>query len=125
MKIKYKEILNSTDWLSSVCIIHCLLTPVVLALYPFLINESQEVIAHSIILAFAILISIYSIVSGYKIHKNKAPSKYIALGLSLLVTNIIYHDLLHEVEIFVNILGSFLIIIGHKKNKKHYDFSPC
>lgn len=112
---------NKLDFLgctiSGLCIIHCLLFPFLFIIYPFL--EFNEEIFHLFFLILTIIVSALSFYSGYKQHRNLKIAFLFILGIMFLSINLIFHEYLSKYELFINICGSLLIIIGHLNNKSH------
>ena len=117
---KYKEIYDKLGmWISGLCIIHCLLVPVIVSIYPFFFHRFGELLFHKILFLVILFISVFAFIPGYKIHKRKKPIILLFSGLTCLSMNILFHNVFHNIELYINILGSLLIITAHLKNKKH------
>lgn len=118
--MEYKKIFDNLGiWISGLCLIHCVLMPVFIIFYPFMFNKTEEIIFHSILLIIAIILSLISFKSGYKIHQKSKPIKLALTGISLMFFNLIFHDFFHDIELLINLIGSLFIISAHLSNKKH------
>src|SRR5690606_21471486 len=107
-------------FLSSVCAVHCLLTPLLVLSLPFLgeIFEHQGV--HVGLAFFVIPVASYAFVSGYKHHRHKLVllmglfAAFLVGAASLMPHSWVeYHDL--DV---VTILGSVLLLVSHILNRR-------
>ena len=103
---------------SSLCAIHCLVTPFVILLFPFaglafLEGESFEI---SILIISIILAALSLVRSYFKNHKNILPltlalSGFVFLGFSKIFT-------LEFSEITLSVIGGMLVVLAHLKNRK-------
>jgi hypothetical protein len=114
--------------LSSLCVIHCLLLPVLILLVPsvssfWFTDESF----HQWMLVGVTCSSILALFIGYKKHGQKNIFAWGALGLSFLVFAFFFgHDVAGELgEKTLTVLGAFIISIGHFKNLRHCKTHSC
>ena len=109
--------------ISSACAVHCLLTPFLLIFYPAasIFFVESEAFVHIFLGLFIIPSAIFVIYTTLKIHKQKKPLIYLAIGLLLIVlTPLLVHDLMgHHAEPYFSILGSLFLIKGHFSNHNH------
>lgn len=108
--------------LSLICLIHCLLTPVLLISLPIL---ARYYLAHPwfhLILAVLIVpVGLVAFYSGYKHHHNKwvlllgTPGLFIIAGVPYLVHSLQWP--LHEA--FIMTIGSVMMLSAHWINKKN------
>ena len=105
--------------LSFMCIVHCLLLPVLLVLAPsaFLAFVSDESV-HKVLLLAIVPVGIYAIIAGFKTHKKISVIVLISIGLLLLIsTGLLEHEVLGESgEVLLTLSGSLLIAMGHIQN---------
>jgi hypothetical protein len=102
---------------SSLCLIHCVSTPFLVAsggLGILGVMMSSEWV-HKLLLVFVILFMMLSFPSAYKRHRHYAPS---LLGLSGLLGLIIAITLGHDFETVFTIIGSTLLTIAHLWNQR-------
>ena len=121
-KMSVKTQLRTDKWamtLSFVCALHCLLVPSFFILTSgfFAISIDNEFIHYSILL-FAVPISCYALISGYKNHNTL---KFLISGfggLFMLVFAVMFSGILYGEfgEKSVTLLGSILVIYSHYKN---------
>ncbi len=117
-----KTQLRTDKWamtLSFVCALHCLLVPSFFILTSgfFAISIDNEFIHYSILL-FAVPISCYALISGYKNHNTL---KFLISGfggLFMLVFAVMFSGILYGEfgEKSITLLGSILVIYSHYKN---------
>ena len=117
-----KTQLRTDKWamtLSFVCALHCLLVPSFFVLTSgfFAISIDNEFIHYSILL-FAVPISCYALISGYKNHNTL---KFLISGfggLFMLVFAVMFSGILYGEfgEKSITLLGSILVIYSHYKN---------
>lgn len=122
-EMKNIEILDKLSiGLSAVCLIHCLVLPLLLlfaplGIIPFL---TEEEVVHKSLLYVVLPLSSYTLILGCKKHKN---FKILGLGLSglsiLIISTLFGHDTLgHEGEKYASVVGSIIIAISHYLNHK-------
>ena len=121
-KMSVKTQLRTDKWamtLSFVCALHCLLVPSFFILTSgfFAISINNEFIHYSILL-FAVPISCYALISGYKNHNTL---KFLISGfggLFMLVFAVMFSGILYGEfgEKSITLLGSILVIYSHYKN---------
>ncbi len=102
--------------ISSLCILHCLSGPVILALgfssvgFSFLSNEKM----HLALVFPIIVLAIWSISTAYIIHKKPLPFIAATLGIILLLTGLMIENL----EVILTFSASSLLIFAHFYNRK-------
>jgi hypothetical protein len=98
------------------CLVHCLLLPLVVALFPALggIAEVPEA-AHLLLFAIAIPVSSLAVISGYRRHGALLPGAIAVIGLSLIgVGALAGFPLLLETS--VTVAGSLVLALAHISN---------
>lgn len=106
--------------ISSLCAIHCLVTPILILTLPVLGNAFEEEWVHLVMALFVVPIGVFAFWSGYKHHKK---IKVFSLGVAglLLVggASLAPHS---WVEFFghdlVTIFGSSFLITAHVLNRR-------
>ncbi len=122
-----KVLLNTADrlaiTLSTVCMIHCLVLPIILILLPTLtsITFFSDERFHTWLLYVVIPISAFALVSGYFHHRNLFVVLVTSIGISILVlTAFLGHAVLGDKgEVIASVFGSVLVAYGHIKNFKN------
>ncbi|MDU0353734.1 MerC domain-containing protein [Paraglaciecola aquimarina] len=124
--VMYKKLLNTADRsaiiLSSLCLIHCLVLPVILVLLPTLTSVAffSDERFHTWLLYGVIPISLFAVVLGYFHHRNRSVVLVTSIGMSVLIlVALLGHDVFGEQgEIVASVLGSILVAYGHIRNFK-------
>tara|TARA_Y100000746_G_scaffold63425_1_gene52155 strand:- start:178 stop:600 length:423 start_codon:yes stop_codon:yes gene_type:complete len=121
-KMSVKTQLRTDKWamtLSFVCALHCLLVPSFFILTSgfFAISIDNEFI-HYFILFFAVPISSYALITGYRNHNTLKFLIFGFSGLFLLIFAVMFSGILYGEfgEKCITLLGSILVIYSHYKN---------
>ncbi|WP_413557209.1 MerC domain-containing protein [Bdellovibrio sp. HCB209] len=124
---KHAEFAEETDiwdklgmFLSTLCAIHCLATPLLIFALPVLGEAFESHWVHLSMAAVILPIGLFAFWSGYKHHRQR---KVLSLGVAGLLMVCAGSTLPHEmVEVFehdvVTILGSILLVTAHYLNRK-------
>lgn len=101
---------------STVCLVHCLVLPLLLVLVPTLaafltIPESFHLWA----LAFAVPTSLLALGLGYRRHHQAAPGLIALAGLGFLAAGVFLAPS-EILEMLITVLGSTLLSVGHVLN---------
>ncbi|MEP4889505.1 MAG: MerC domain-containing protein [Aliiglaciecola sp.] len=118
---KIQEIGDKTAvGLSLLCVVHCLLFPILLILMPPLsgLLSINDTLFHRWLLFAVVPISAIALVMGYFHHRSRKVFLLASFGLTLLiVTALIGHDLLGSVgEVVMTVIGSSIIAFAHIRN---------
>ena len=118
---------KSSIVLSSICIAHCLLMPLLLSLTPSLNLYFAEDSSHYWMLFAVLPISFFSLLIGCKKHKSLGVGILILTGLFLLVFSVLLgHEFLGEkLEKFLIFTASVFLIFGHFKNYRLCQDNMC
>lgn len=105
--------------MSTTCMFHCLLLPILLATVPFLsfmsfMKSPQVEVA---MICFAIVNAVIAVCVSQKKHKRMIVPVLFISGTILLILNFIAHTFIPPNDVYVTI-GAFLIGIGHFVNQK-------
>ena len=110
-------------FVSSLCIVHCLMLPVIMVMFPSLalVFGVDEELAHKILLAFLTPAAIFAVYTGFKIHKQKRPLAFMVAGFALVVFGTFhgFHLISHSMEAPFVLVGSLLMVRAHLLNSKH------
>ena len=106
--------------LSSLCVIHCLATPLILIILPSLgalVADSHELF-HQVILFFVLPIGVLALLAGYRHHHNRTILLIGLAGLGLLLIAAFFgHDYFGETgETALTIFASLIIATAHLRN---------
>ena len=110
--------------LSLVCIIHCFFAPsLIIFTYGFLSFSVENEFIHYVILILALPISILALSLGYRNHKNITFLLIGILGLSFLVTAVLFGE--GSLEKILTVIGSITIAYAHFRNHRVCKQQDC
>ncbi len=103
-------------WLSGLCAVHCVLTPVAVVAMPMIGGELfHNEIAEMAIIGLGFIFSFIAAYRGYRnVHKNFTVLLGVLSGFLLVVSSHFIHE--HLVQIICSVAGSSLIIFSLYKN---------
>jgi hypothetical protein len=106
-------------WTSTLCVVHCLLTPVALSLSAVSAHflPSEERTHRTLAVAIAALGAI-ALVKGYRNHRSLRVLLLMVAGLAFIFGGAFWGDHLpsHGVEVLVTLIGSGFMIAAHRTN---------
>ena len=108
--------------LSGLCLIHCLLLPLALTLFPiFAAAVVDDAVFHAFLFVAVLPTSCIAFVLGYRHHHDRALIILGGLGLLVLgVAAVVGHDLFGPTgERWVTSLGGLLLATAHVVNYRH------
>jgi len=120
MKDKIFDILGMG--LSGLCIIHCIVLPFIVLIYPAA-NFVEDHLVHDLIFVFIVLTALLSFLPHAI--KNKSLKSLILpiIGIILMIiSNSIYHHEKSTLNLVISFLGSFFLILAHYK---HFQARNC
>ena len=121
MKLISKQALLSITSLS--CCIHCIFTPILITLFPFLSKAFHFERLELGLLGISIICGIYIIYSGYCKHKKKQSIVVYALGALLWISHLFIESIFtFHTEILLITLGSIFVIMSYIIN---HNFLKC
>src|SRR6202521_4329336 len=104
-------------WTSTLCVIHCLLTPVLLSLSAVSAHflPSEEKTHRTLAVAIAALGAI-ALVRGYRTHHSSRVLVLMVIGLVFIFGGAYWGDRLpsHTTEVVVTLIGSGFMIAAHR-----------
>jgi hypothetical protein len=103
--------------LSSLCLIHCLLAPLVLLL-PSLGFLQIEEWFHGVLLIAAPLVALLAFIPGYRRHQNKMVFVWSSAGFVLFIAAVAFFEHGSILGATVSVLGSLLMIRAHLFNRR-------
>ena len=115
-----KKLDNLGITISTVCLVHCIVLPVLILFFPiislsFFLNEIYE----WIFLFLSIVIGLFSLCFGYKKHKSFTSLRLLIVGFAFLIISKLFDSNSLESYHTISILcGGILIIASHIVNKK-------
>lgn len=109
--------------LSSLCLVHCLLLPLALALSPILAVGVADELAHGpvwvhwLLIGVAAPVSIAALRRGARVHHRNHPWILAALGFALMAGGALAHD--HgPIEQVLTVVGGLFVAFAHWRNWK-------
>jgi hypothetical protein len=106
-------------WLSSLCMVHCLATPVLLSFSSVLAHllPGEESIHRSLATLVAAMGAI-ALIRGFRVHGRRRTLACMAVGLGFIFCGAWFGDRLpsHVCEMLVTMTGSLLMIAAHRMN---------
>lgn len=109
---------------SSLCALHCLLTPLLIVVSPFLGEIFEQAWVHTLLALFVAPVGVYAFTSGYRHHKNKWLMLLGLSGVVLVVTALLMnheHSAAprHGFELdYLTVAGSLILVGAHLWNRK-------
>jgi hypothetical protein len=107
-------------WSSVLCILHCLLTPLLVLTVPFLGNFLSESWIHILIALIVFPVAVMALWRGYRLHQIKSTLYLGLVGLLFVVlafTSGWYSGEMHrKVEVVMMILGGTFLTFAHYFN---------
>ena len=104
---------------SSLCILHCLLVPVLLVAYPIgILTTLSDEIFHQIMVSMALPLSLVSLYVGYGHHKRNQLIVFGGIGLVILTLPfVVPHELISESgETWLTVSGALILCMAHVVN---------
>ena len=104
---------------SSLCILHCLLLPVLLVSYPIgMVVTLSDEIFHQVMVSAALPMSLVSLHMGYGHHKRKQLITFGAMGLVILMLPLVGpQELISESgETWLTVSGALILCVAHVVN---------
>lgn len=104
---------------SSVCLIHCLLTPVLISLFPGVLPYLPgEAGFHRVLAIGIVMLGGAAFIPGYRVHRRKPLLALIGVGMTLiLIVAWCGQSLNHVFEFVLSISGSLMLVGAHLLNR--------
>ena len=109
--------------ISSVCAIHCVLLPAIFIIAPYSFLASHEF--HEALIYFILPCAAIAFVLGCRKHGDLKVAIMGTLGLMLLASSLLFHEIFHAEEhseelitVLITIAGSVMLILSHLRNRK-------
>ena len=105
---------------SSICLVHCLITPFILLAYPAInMAYADNEYFHFIMAIFVIGAALMAVLPHCKKHDHKDIIVLALSGSGLILFAVLGHEILGEVlEHILTIIGSIIMLTAHYKNIK-------
>ena len=109
--------------ISSVCAIHCVLLPAIFIIAPYSFLASHEF--HEALIYFILPCAAIAFILGCRKHGDIKVAIMGTLGVILLASSLLFHDIFHAEEhseelitVLITIAGSIMLILSHLRNRK-------
>ena len=104
---------------SGICLVHCLLTPVAISLFPNVVPYLPgDAWFHRALAAGIVLLGSAAFVPGYRIHRRKPLLALIATGIALILTVAWTGEtMIRTTELALSIPGSLMLVTAHLLNR--------
>jgi len=104
---------------SGACLIHCLLTPIVVSLFPDIVPYLPgDAWVHRALFLGIILLGAVAFIPGYRIHRRKPLLVLIAVGISLILIVAWSGEGMGAVpELLLSVSGSLMLVAAHLLNR--------
>lgn len=109
--------------MSSLCLVHCLLLPLALAISPMLAAGVADELLHGpvwvhwLLIALAAPVSVYALWRGAEVHHSRYPWLLALMGFVLMAAGALAHGL-GPVEPVLTVLGGLMVAFAHWRNWK-------
>jgi uncharacterized membrane protein YfcA len=115
-------------WASTLCIVHCIVTPVVLSLSVVSAHflPSEERTHRTLALLIAVL-GVLALTRGYRRHRQVRVVLFMAIGLAFIFAGAYWGDRLpsHGMEVVITFVGSCFMIAAHRLNHTFCNDCKC
>ena len=104
---------------SSLCVVHCLLTPVLISASAVLAHTlPSEEHTHRVLAVAVTAVGAFALLRGFRKHGRRRVLACLAVGLALIFTGAMFGDKLpsHLAEVAITMAGSTLLIGAHRMN---------
>ena len=108
---------------SAACGIHCVLLPLILLIAPYSFLASHEF--HVALIYFILPSAALAFFLGCKKHGDKKVAIMGIIGIALLTTSIVVHEVFHSeqhseemISVLITIAGSVTLIFSHLRNRR-------
>ena len=105
---------------SLLCLVHCVLTPVILALSPTLATLLPgNNTTHQVLIFFVVSLGLLAFLSGYRRHRRKLVLLPMSAGIFLVACGAFGESYLHSAlcESLATMTGSALLVLAHGINR--------
>lgn len=104
---------------SGLCLIHCLLTPLVISVFPSLLPYLPgDAWFHRVLAVGIVLLGAAAFVPGYRIHRRKSLLALIAAGISLILIVAWTGETMDPLlEFSLSLPGSMMLVAAHLLNR--------
>jgi hypothetical protein len=103
---------------STICLIHCLLTPVIISLFPDILPYLPgDASVHRLLAIGILLFGLVGFVPGFLVHRRKSLLALIGAGMTLILIVAWQGSLNHVLELTLSVSGSLMLVTAHLLNR--------
>jgi len=118
--IRYRQLWDHAGVaISTACMVHCIVLPVLLVFLPGLaaLAPSHERV-HVALLAFLVVVAAAAFVPGYRRHRRRPVLLLAGVGLALVCAGAFAHTLGEWMETGLTVSGSVALVAAHLLNRR-------
>ena len=121
MKSNYQDVKTMWDkigvGLSGLCLVHCLVLPVIAMALPWLSHWIEDERVHLLFAAVTVPVAAIALIPAFLKHRRWPTLSLGMIGAGLLLLGALGHDLIgHEWEHVATICGGFCLVVAHISN---------
>lgn len=103
---------------STICLIHCLLTPIVISVFPDILPYLPgDASVHRLLAIGVLLFGLIGFLPGFLVHRRKPLLALIAAGIMLVLIVAWNGSLNHILELALSVTGSLMLVTAHLLNR--------
>lgn len=104
---------------STLCLVHCLLTPMLVSIFPGVLSVLPgDSLVHRILACVVVSAGTIAFIPGYRIHRQPLVLMMVAMGTPLILTVAWCERLLPQrIALLLSISGSLILITAHLLNR--------
>jgi len=115
--------------LSAVCLVHCLLAPILMTLFPIftLSALAEDILFHQLMLWIVLPTSVVALLLGCRKHRKLSIAATGALGMAILIAVAFFgHDIFGvTIEKFATSIGGLVLALSHYLNYRACQMISC
>lgn len=104
---------------SGICLIHCLLTPLLISLFPGILSYLPgETWFHRVLAGGIVLLGAAAFAPGYRLHRRKPLLALVGIGIALILVVAWFGESLPQpLELPLSVSGSLMLVTAHLLNR--------
>jgi hypothetical protein len=104
---------------SGICLVHCLLTPLLISLFPGMLPYLPgDAWFHRALAVGIILLGAAAFAPGYRLHRRRSLLALVGLGIALILVVAWFSEALpHPLELPLSVSGSLMLVAAHLLNR--------
>lgn len=111
-------------WLTLVCAVHCMATPILITFLPYFGSKFEILHRYeNVFLTLSFVLAIYLLGRDYRSHKNIVPMQLIVLAAIIKLLDLLFLNKSFEIYVSISIAGA--ILFAYWLNWKHKERCRC